>query len=80
MNTDLHAALVLAWKTGRGYQANVALEDLDDFLHTAPPPRLSYEQRVQQRIAEMETSAEKIARQIEAELAGAPRRPWGAPL
>lgn len=75
------ADLLAAWQVGYDYAlAPYRIADLaDDVRQTATaPPRLSYEERVAARIAEMEECARTVAAQIVLESAGAPRRPWGA--
>lgn len=70
--------LLLAWQSGRDYQQRLLDEAADDVAHaTTGPPTLTHEERVQARIAEMEQAAAMVRRQIAAEQAGAPRRPWG---
>jgi hypothetical protein len=50
--------LLLMWEQGRAYIPDGLAEAIDDARHGAlPPPQLSYEERVRQRIAEMESHA-----------------------
>lgn len=72
------AELLLMWELGRSFEAARIAVAADD-VAVAPArrrPPLTWDERVAERVAEMEAAAMRIREQITAEAAGAPRRPW----
>lgn len=69
----------LAYELGRDAVLQARYEAADDMWCAIglPEPRRSYEERVADRITEMEICAAMVKAQILAEASGQPRRPWG---
>lgn len=75
--SDLELIIRLAWECGRDHQPEGQAEFLDDAAHVRPdPPRLTHEQRVQQRIAEMETIASRSESTWRGRYPGGPAVDW----
>lgn len=72
-------AILMAWESGYAHGIGLVADVLDDVRHTIfPIPQLTHEERVQARIRTFEQAAIQVRQQVQAEQAGAPRRPWGS--